>query len=360
MLLSRLAQSKDNNFNIIRFIAASAVLFGHSFALLRQPEPLVQSLGMSIGAISVDLFFVTSGFLVTGSLLSRKSISEYFWSRVLRIYPALIMMSLVTVFGLGVFFTSLPLKLYFQHPDTYSFLVKCSTVIGGISFYLPGVFENNPYKGAVNGSLWSLVYEVKMYVVLALLWSVCGIRNNQRSKFVGYVIFINIVIAGILLIWRRFHDFEESLLLRTDFMFFMGATFWVLKDKVYLSFRILVPIVVGLAISALISHDVLFVAYQLTAAYILIYLAFVPAGIIRKFNALGDISYGMYIYAFPVQQSLIALIPGISIFQLTTLSFGITVCFAYASWHLLERRVLYLKGKLFQQERRSEPKKLAQ
>lgn len=153
MQLSSFTQGKNNNFNLIRIIAALAVLVGHSFALLRQPEPLGQSLGMSLGSISVDVFFIASGFLVAGSLMLRQRIGDYLLARVLRIFPGLLVMLLLTVFGLGVYFTSLPVSAYLQHAETHRYFLKCASLVSGVAYTLPGVFEGRPYQGAVNGSL---------------------------------------------------------------------------------------------------------------------------------------------------------------------------------------------------------------
>ena len=98
MKLSDFTSGRDNNFNLIRIIAALAVLVTHSFALATgtsAAEPFQKTLGMTIGSIAVDIFFITSGFLVTGSLLTRKSFIdfiEFVWARVLRIFPALLVM----------------------------------------------------------------------------------------------------------------------------------------------------------------------------------------------------------------------------------------------------------------------------
>ncbi len=351
MRLSGFTQEKNNNFNLLRFVAASAVLLGHSFALLRQPEPLGQGLGMSIGSIAVDLFFITSGFLVTGSLLTRQSAVDYVLARVLRIYPALIVMLVLTVFGLGAYFTSLPSGVYFSHAETYSYFLKCSTLLGDIAYFLPGVFTDNPYKGAVNGSLWSMVFEIKMYLYLLLFWLVSGLKSslksgNQAKRF-GYLVIASALLAGALVLARRFYGLEENsedgLFIRFGFMFSTGAAFWVLKQRISLSFRVFAGFCIGLIVSALVGKQAFFVAYQFSIAYILFYLAFVPAGVIRKFNAYGDNSYGIYIYAFPIQQSLIALLPGISVALLTILAFPLSLCFARASWYFVEQPALNLK-----------------
>ncbi len=116
MKVADLAQGKDNNFNLIRIIAAYAVLVQHAFPLALGPKtvvPLEVSLGVTIGMIAVDVFFMTSGFLVTASLLARKSTVEFVWARVLRIFPALFVMLMLTVFGLGLYAAaSLALRLF--------------------------------------------------------------------------------------------------------------------------------------------------------------------------------------------------------------------------------------------------------
>ncbi len=103
MRLSNFTDGRDNNFSLIRIIAAFAVLITHSFALAigtGEAEPFQKFLGMTMGTIAVDIFFITSGFLVTSSLLTRQSVIEFVWARVLRIYPALLVMLCLTVFGL--------------------------------------------------------------------------------------------------------------------------------------------------------------------------------------------------------------------------------------------------------------------
>ena len=74
-------------------------------------------------------------------------------------------------------------------------------------------------------------------------------------------------------------------------------------------------------------------------------LAYIPSGAIRGFNKYGDYSYGMYIYAFPIQQSVAALIPGISVLAMIVISFIITFILAFISWHVVEKKMLKYKDK---------------
>ena len=346
MKLSNYSQGRDNNFNLIRIVAALAVLVTHSFALAigsGDAEPFRESLGMTMGSIAVDVFFITSGFLVTSSLLNRQSTIEFIWARVLRIFPALLVMLFLTVFALGVFFTSTPMPTYLSSGITFTYLAKCATLFMGVSYTLPGVFDSNPYKSAVNGSLWTLPYEVRMYAILAIVWIALRITPKLRPTAFQIIVVTFAFSAGILLLANHFYFHSESYFLKLFFMFFAGAAFYVLREYIVLSRWLFWLFVIGLSI-AISNKYVFFVVYVLAIGYILFYLAYVPSGVIRRYNQLGDYSYGVYIYAFPVQQAVAALIPGVSVPQMMILSATITIVLATLSWHLLEKRCLSLKA----------------
>jgi len=97
-------------------------------------------------------------------------------------------------------------------------------------------------------------------------------------------------------------------------------------------------------LASALDRRAFFVVYSLAAPYLLFYFAYVPGGFIRHYNRVGDYSYGVYIYAFPVQQTIAALIPGVSVLSMFLLSASVTLTLAMLSWHLLERYALGLKG----------------
>lgn len=138
---------------------------------------------MTMGSIAVDVFFVTNGLFVTGSLLTRRSAREFLWARVLRVFPALLIMLLVTVFGLGPFLTSRCLPAYLADSQPYGYLLKCATLVSGVQYTLPGVFADHPFKSAVNGSLWSLPYEIRMYAIVVAVWAI--VRRIQSGSALG-------------------------------------------------------------------------------------------------------------------------------------------------------------------------------
>lgn len=126
-------------------------------------------------------------------------------------------------------------------------------------------------------------------------------------------------------------------------MFFTGSAFFILKNRIVLSHSIFFIFVVTLLLATL-NRNAFIIVYVATLAYLLFYVAYIPSGIVRKYNKLGDYSYGFYIYAFPVQQSTAALLPGVSVFSMVIISSVVTLVLAAFSWHFLEKHALKLKG----------------
>ena len=342
--LSELAQGRDNNFNLIRILAALAVLISHSFPILGGPDPLQDRLGMTIGLVGVDVFFVTSGFLVTASLLARQSVTKFARARALRIFPALWVMLLLTVCVVGVFFTALPPASYLSRPGTFNYLAKCATLFFGVAYDLPEVFIGNPYPSAVNGSLWTLPYEIYMYSVLALVWlGLSSLATKRLDRFKLIIVAFALAGGGYVLVQHTVYG-EMKVLERLFFMFFSGAACYLMREKILLS-RPLFWFLALCLVFAGVERHLFFAVYAVTLAYLVLYLAYVPSGWIRQYNALGDYSYGVYIYAFPVQQSVVALAPGLDILQLVSISFVTTMALAALSWHFLEARALRLKDR---------------
>ena len=343
--LSHYADGRDNNFNFLRFIAAFAVLIDHSFVLIAgtaDAEPLRKTLGIALGNIAVDAFFITSGFLVTSSLFARNSALGFIWARILRIYPALLVMVVLCICALGLWFTNLQAGAYFAHPRTALFALKNSTLVTGIEFYLPGVFSSLPWKKMVNGSLWTMPYEIWMYIALAVLWIVCRVFRSLQTRAAGVLILSVAAIALAAHVWNHFAGHPEDLLFRLAFMFFSGASCFVLRGWIVLS-RTLFGVALAALLVSPVHIDLFFLVYELTFAYVLLWLAYVPAGRVRDFNRIGDYSYGIYIYAFPIQQALVATIAGLSVAGLISLSGLLVITMGALSWHVVEKYALRLK-----------------
>jgi len=338
--LEQASIGRDNNFNLLRMVAASAVLVTHSFAIQSGDpanEPLRTTLGMSLGGIAVDVFFVASGFLVTASMLKRKSISDFARARVLRIYPAALVMCVLTVFLLGPLVTTVGLSQYFESFATWKHAAKCATLIAGVSFELPGVFASNPYPNAVNGSLWSMPWELRMYLLLVLLWAVAGVRGAQCEQWFRRGVVALGAVGVLLAMVQEFAPFAKTEAFRLLAMFFIGGTLHVFAARIPM--KVEGGVIAGslLLAGAFAGPHVFPAVWLLVAPYLVLWCAYVPRGFIRAYNKVGDYSYGMYIFAFPLQQLVMLLQPTASVLELTILAALGTLVLAMLSWHLVEK-----------------------
>ena len=347
--LADYAIDRSNNFNLIRFIAASLVLYSHSLSLTGSVmDPLMASTGISFGNFAVHVFFITSGFLVTASLLNRANMKVFVKARILRIVPGLFVANLFTVLVIGTLFTILPLYEYLGKKDLYRYMVTNTVLLyDDLRWGLPGVFLSNPYPKAVNGSLWTLPYEVQMYGILVLigLLTYTGVKLLNARSIRWLVGLGAIALVG----YNIYHYIDTQKMIYWPVlggMFFTGAFAYLLKDRIVMSSLIAIPMAVSLYYYAAgwPPGTTYFVLYWLFLTYLTLYLSYVPRGPLLHYNKLGDYSYGMYIYAFPIQQALASSFPDISADQMTFAAFPLTLIAAVLSWHLVEKKALALKN----------------
>ena len=346
MRLSDYAVGRDNNFTLLRFSAAMTVLFAHSVAVLGLPpdsEFFYKRIGFSLGEMGLDMLFVTSGFLVTASLVVRQDLIAYLWARILRVYPGLLVMLVLTVFVLAPALTTLPYGDYYASPMTWEYFRKCATLIGGIRYSLPGVFDNVPLKDEFNGSLWTMPVEVRMYLYLAGIYVALAIVPALRLKAMRIVLPLSAaVLIAIVMSARLTGGAYNGANIRV-FMFLYGSSLFVWRDRIPVGPRLLVGILAALALASF-DKTIFFVVYAACLAPLVLHLVYVPGGRIRAFNDWGDYSYGVYIYAFPVQQTLAFLFPAMSLAGMMASSAVVSVAIAIVSWKLIEERALARKG----------------
>lgn len=348
-LSRRLGDRRDNNYNLMRFLAAALVIYSHSFPMSGVPsDPLERLVGFSFGHLAVDVFFVISGFLVTGSLLSRRDLGSFAAARALRLFPVLVVGALGCAFVVGPLQTELPLARYFTHPGTWAFAAMNSVPWPlGVCYTLPGVFQHVPVRGAVNGSLWSLPWELSMYVALSALGllAYAGRRRLSERALRRTLVAIGLAATAGFTVYEAFdfpYNFHLAQGLRLTSLFFGGAALVVLSDRVPLSGRL------ALAAAALLVADFLLprplmAIYTAALVYLVLWLAYAPSGPFAFYNRVGDYSYGTYVYAFPIGQSVAAWFPDASATTILLVTLPVTLALAIPSWHLLEERMLRLK-----------------
>jgi peptidoglycan/LPS O-acetylase OafA/YrhL len=278
-----------------------------------------------------------SGFLVTKSFDERRNIFLFAEARFLRIVPALAGVALFCVLIVGPCYTSLPLADFFWNSHTFRFLYTHMTV-HRIEIELPGVFTRNIFPNAVNGSLWTLAYEISMYKWVAFLGLISVIRRRFTFSilFIAWVLICLFVPPAYLV-----HNIQMRSL---SFAFFSGAFFYVNRESIPLT----LPGLLGLlAVAAsLYSTEYYGFAVEAALAYGSLWFAYIPSGPIRLYNKVEDYSYGLYVYAFPVQQSIAATIKGIGPISMFFIALVVALFLAFLSWHFIEKPTLRLKGKL--------------
>jgi len=321
-----------NAFDHIRLVAAGLVLWSHQHALMGMGEPFVGVLGASYGGLGVYIFFAVSGYLNTASLAQRRSIQVYLFNRALRIYPALAACVVFTVILGFVVATDRDAYLSIR---LLSYIAKNVTLLSGVKMGVPGVFEGNAFPQALNGSLWTLPYEVKMYVALAVCLALA--RYNLALPiivFAGGCVVALLGTAGLLPVLPR-------------------AEFWVIFSILFLAGCAVAAAKsfagLPLAIGALVAVALAFAGSgeQLLAWLLLLTAIVIAVGSItlpRRLRLPLDLSYGLYLYAFPIQQLSATLFTGFW----PALAFSAVMTFALAlmSALFIERYALRLKNRV--------------
>lgn len=323
-------QGRDNNLNVIRLVAALAVLVSHAWPITAGPgtaEPLQALTGTTLGTYAVLVFFALSGFLITASFHRDPDPWRFCKRRARRLWPGLIICLILTVFCLGPLTTELSLIDYFSSQRTWSFLIVNGSM-SGFQGDLPGVFRGNPYP-ATAGSIWTLQYEVACYA-LTLMIGLAGVLRNRFAALV--VLGVGISAASLIIIFDE-HVSTRLLRLSQFFLpFACGSLAWICRHEIPMKPGILI----GLALLCLLAQGSVLkpVIEAVAIAYgtLLLGYARVRLPVLR-----GDYSYGIYIYAFPVQGLIVAILGAMDPWTNIALAVPLTFALAALSWHWVEQ-----------------------
>lgn len=343
-----------NNYDFIRFLAASFVIITHAYAL-KGIEDGNDFLGQLIGArypfsfFGVRIFFLISGYLILQSFERKKSYLDYLWKRFLRIIPGLFVLVLFMIFIFGPIFSVYTIKDYFTNTQTYQMMR--SVTIYRLNGVLPGVFfENN--QAQLLGSLWTLPYEFSMYIGVMILGA---IKLLDKRSFNLVVWMFSIVICvfyptyfeSIISSWYiPFFRLKIWYVIEFSCFFLGGMLAHQFREKIRFKFNIFLSILLVFAVNVYFDNQIItrMMIYSLLP-YVIFYLGNLK-GKLNNFGKYGDFSYGIYIYGFPIQQMLVFLTKNKStVFELQVLSFVIVLPLSILSWHLVEKQALKFKNK---------------
>src|SRR4051794_33441452 len=321
---------RSNGFDALRLLAAALVIFGHAYPLTGNIAPGLLANG--IQTVGVKIFFVISGYLITKSWQSDPNLIRFWLKRFLRLMPGLACLCLVTVLIVGPCFTTLGLTAYLRNPSTsfYFWNLLLYPV-----YTLPGVFQGNIYGPAVNGSLWSLPVEVAMYVGVPILAG----RYPRLARFTVPAFAAGLLVASILFV--RLHPpavptviWGSSLTSTLDaaFYFYIGSVVAVYR----LEYLANLPASLALFGTAAVSvHDHLWgeVAMAATLPWLVISIGKLQISSLHAMLKGRDYSYGLYLYGFLVQQSVIHLFGFMTPLVNAAVSLPLTLLCAMGSWH---------------------------
>jgi len=313
-----------NLFDVLRLLAASMVIVGHSWSLLGL-EGVPTLAGITIHHLGVYVFFAISGFLLSTSWARSPRAGAFMIRRCLRIFTALFLVVLATVFVIGPMLTAHAMTDYWQSATTWRYLINLTLVA---QYDLPGVFLGNE-QSAVNGSLWSLGPEFCCYLLVMTL-GVLGARFSVVARtMLGAAVMGAIVLVPM--------DRPLRVTATAVAFFIAGSLLSGVRDAAKLP---LWPVFVGALALVPLGGTLGTIAAVAAVPYGVVAVGSRSSTLATAVRRLGDPSYGMYLWGFPAQQIVISvhgpppLLADIVVVLLLATAAG------YASWHLLEKRAI--------------------
>ncbi|WP_454796932.1 acyltransferase family protein [Novosphingobium lindaniclasticum] len=326
-------------FDYLRIGLAAAVVLWHSVVASGDTAARDLALGPVLGPLQsliLPMFFALSGFLVAGSIERSKTLSGFVTLRVIRIMPALAVEVLLSALILGPLLTTLPLSAYFSDPKFFTYLWN---TIGHIHYELPGVFESNPRAGIVNISLWTVPYELMCYTVLVGMLAVGLYKRPHLFSLASAALLAAATVylavkSGGLGVPGKIH----GLVLVLGFL--CGVCTFLFRQRIRVSG--IAAAISFVAAFVLLSIPLLRPLSVIPATYLTVWLGLQNP---RKIMG-GDYSYGMYLFAFPIQQ-VIATSPQLrNPLLIFALAIPASVAYAAFSWHCIEKPIMQRKKKI--------------
>lgn len=325
-----IAREGTNAFNLIRLVAASTVIFGHSFVLSTNigqavdPAKTVTEHYLS-GTLAVMVFFLVSGIFVSQSLDRDRNLLNFAARRVFRIWPGLLVCLFISA-ALAAVFNSLTWpELWAQRDAFYRYIAKGPLL--HFDWTLPGAFGDRAIS-TVNGSIWSLVLEVRMYILLAAL-ATLGLAF-RRGLVTPTVLFLT---ALVLVKPEAFEAWIPPVrhAIVPCLYFLAGIVVYAYRRNIRVSW---VHVLAALVLFAVTTGFIREAALQ---AFIIAGTLWVGASrTLADIRLPADYSYGIYLYGFPVQQVVATVWPEAGPYLMTAISIPAVAAFAVLSWHLVE------------------------
>jgi peptidoglycan/LPS O-acetylase OafA/YrhL len=323
-----------NNFGFLRLLFATLVIVSHSAELIdgnRSREPLTNLFGvLTLGELAVDGFFLISGYLVVQSFEHSGSTLNYLMKRIRRIYPGFLVAYFVCVFVIAPWVGNDLATMSFG--DLASVIRKALFLREPPKVY---GFAGLPYP-PLNGAMWTIHEEFRCYLLVILF----GLIGIYRNKWI-----LALMTTALLALMEMKFDpgFSEVIgdpysIVRFLGIFCVGSLFYQLQNSIPYNTAIAAAVTVALAF-CLYNSIIAESAFAVLGGYLLFWFAlYLKSTVLQTINGKDDISYGVYLYAWPVQNAIIFFFGIKSPGTLTLLTLPLVYIIGYASWRFIERR----------------------
>jgi len=335
MKLDQILIRENNNIDLLRLMASISVIYFHGY-FLSPEEDAVDFISKilkqdNLGSLAVKFFFFISGLCVCNSLMEGKNIRFFLISRFFRIIPAYFFVVIFSALLIGPVVTNITLAEYFTNYQTYDYII--SNIMFNTKFSLPGVFEKNPFASGINGSLWTIVYEIGAYLGLLSLYMIGIYRSKLMAFFISIIIIIDLTQGHHFIFTWRVANPEIDYLVAS---FVFGAILAIFKKEVDVD----AILIVGLLLLYYLlykSKQSIFIFYSLI--FLLMLLISIQPWFL-KLRPRYDLSYGVYLWGFPIQQLIVYGFPDIGVYFNILISIIISIFVAWISWVFIEKKAI--------------------
>jgi peptidoglycan/LPS O-acetylase OafA/YrhL len=324
-----MAPDRHNNFNLLRLVLALGVILSHSPELTdgdNHREPLMWLFDtIPLGFLAVDAFFLLSGYLIVQSWDQHPGAQVFLRKRILRIYPAFFVASLVCAVFVGPLGAD-PVE-YIAAFDISAFAVGALLLQPPV---VPPVFQGTALP-KINLSMWTISQEFACYVLVLMAGKSGALRIRH------FWLAVTLAVLGIVAMSRVLH-FNAGFL-RLPVFFLCGGCFYIYRRSIPLDGRIALAMTAAVTV-CMFSWSAAELALATGGCYVLIYLANQSSAVLARFNRLPDVSYGTYLYAWPIQKLLVWYIPGISPWLVFAIAAPAATSLGAISWFAIEKPAL--------------------
>jgi len=333
---------RNHQMDLLRIGFAACVLLSHAPELSdgNASRDLLHRLSpnATLGSFGVDGFFLLSGYLIVKSWQISPNLLDYLRKRILRIVPGYLVAALLSTLALGLLIPAVP--HYFSHFGVrfpVSVLLLSSPMAPKVG---PGMHYHD-----VNGSLWTITYEFRCYLLVAL-FGICGLFKRPVLWLILTVFLLSVSASPPLqrlLYWHTHYLITEdpAFLYHLNAAFFVGGCFYLFRS--HIRFHPILGISAALAVGVALRFPAAFEdVLDLCGGYLLFYLTSVRFKALASMDRFPDISYGLYVYGWPVEMLLIWYLRA-SPWIIFPIALCISACFGWVSWHYIERPMLKFK-----------------